>query len=277
MVATYQRPRNERDLYFSDAPPGEAAYFTHDFGAYRLEARILYNAEHAQPWAYYIHGARADYTKANVIAFGLAKRGISLLGGNLSGHNKASPLPLEETSLAHNIREAEAFYQYVDPERPKTLIAFSLGATPALKILEKHISEINKVILFGPTLYDKDAYDKPFGRPFREAITRPFSYRDTDVLSILNRFAGRLLVVKGEYDGLESVEAGRSAGEVEIAGKKYYSPVPHEVFSMIMAAVSPEDRKELIEIPGGDHSVFGWDASLVQALLDRIAAFIKDA
>ena len=59
---------------------------------------------------------------------------------------------------------------------------------------------MDKVILFGPGIYTSQAYDKHFGEQFREAVSTPFSYRETDVISILEAYKGELLLIRGEYD-----------------------------------------------------------------------------
>ena len=278
----YTESKYHRDLWFGDQPPGHAAYFEQPFGEYALEGRILYNKTGDQPWVLSIHGARADFTKSDAVAFGLQRRGYSLLGMNMSGHSKAGVLAPKQTTLGDNVREVEAFYPYLDEGHPKVVIAYSLGGTPALKLLANHADEIDKLILFYPGIYIKGAYDKHFGAEFREAITRPFSYRDNDTLDLLRAFKGKLLLIKGQYDGLDpeayGKPAGGSAGEVVVDGQTYYSPIPKEVIDMVYGAV-PEDRRELIEVPNCGHSVVLWmreHPPEAEQLLDRIDAFLRN-
>lgn len=263
----------------------DAAYLTRTFQTngtkYDLEARILYNQQHEAPWVLSIHGALGDYSKANPLLLELQDKGISTLGITMSGHSAASPLAPEETTLANNIHEAEAFFADLNPRRPAVVMGFSLGGTPALKLLEKYANRIDKLILFYPGIYNKDSYAKPYGEPFRSVISAPYSYRQNDTIALLKRFPGKVLLVKGEYDGLDPADygkpAGGSAGEVEVAGQKFYSPIPKEVIDMIQNAV-PADRQTYIEIPGCDHRVFTWMRTHPQesrGLIDDIAQFIS--
>lgn len=279
--APYQQSKHQEHLSFPDMPPGEAVYFEQSFGPYALEGRILYDVAHDEPWILSVHGARGDYTKADAISFGLQERGNSLVGMALSGHSKAGVLPSEQTTLDNNIREAVAFYEYLRDDRPKTVIGYSLGGTPVLKLLEDHADQIDKIVLFYPGIYSKDSYDKHFGQEFREVISQPFSYRNNDTIDLLRQFKGRLLLIKGQYDGLDPQEygkpAGTSAGEITVNGKKYYSPIPKEVIDMVYNAV-PEDRRQLIEIPDCDHSVILWmreHPTEAAVFLDKVDAFIK--
>lgn len=277
----YQKSKYSDELWFNEQPPGEAAYFEHQFGEYALEARILYNQNHDKPWVLSVHGARADYTKANVVSFGLQNRGYSTLGMNMSGHSKAGVVAVEKTTLGNNIREADAFYDYLSGDRQKSVIAYSLGGTPALKLLEKHADSIDKLVLFYPGIYSQESYDKHFGPEFRAVIAEPYSYRNNDTIELLRKFGGKLLLVKGQYDGLDPEEygkpAGGSAGEVVVNGKNYYSPIPKEVIDAAYNAV-PKERRELIDIPDCDHSVILWmreHPAEAEAFLDKVDAFLK--
>jgi len=264
----------------TNLPVAKSSYFEHDFAEYSLEARILYNENNETPWVLSVHGARSDYAKSDEVTVGLQKRGYSILGFNMSGHNDASKIPVEQTTLGNNIKETEAFYSYLDPQRKKKIIAYSLGATPALKALGAHRDEVDKVVLFGPGIYSTRTYDTYFGEEFRSIVTTPFSYRDNDVIQILQAYQGELLIIRGEYDGLDSVTYGKplgtSAGEVHINDQHYYSPIPKEVIEMICNAV-PTNRCKMITIPGCDHGVVPWMVNHQnegEKILNEIALFL---
>lgn len=276
----YNVPKQKTKLHmWSDTP--DTAYFEHNFGTYKLEARIVYNASHAEPWILSVHGARGDYTKSDPVTLSLRGRGYSILSFSMSGHSPAGVLVDGETSLANNISEALAFFQYLDPNRPRALIGYSLGGTPVLKTLGAHLSEVDKVLLFYPGIYSAEAYDKHYGEPFREVISRPYSYRDNDTIEVLRRFEGDVLLAKGEYDGLDPVTfgkpAGGSAGQVVADGKTYNSPIPQEVVEMIRAAV-PVEHLEYIEVPKCDHLVMSWmreHPHEANKLVQKLDAFLK--
>lgn len=277
----YSESKQLQNLWFQEKPPGRSAYFEHSCGSYTLEGRILYNEQDEDPWVLSVHGARADFTKSDAVAFGLQGRGYSLLGFNMSGHSKAGTLEPEQTTLGDNVREAESFFHCLDSQRKKVVIAYSLGGTLALKLLERHSDEIDKLVLFYPGIYSRDAYDKHFGAEFRDTITKPFSYHDNDTINLLRAFKGDLMLVKGQYDGLDpqryGKSAGGSAGEVEVNGAKYYSPIPREVIDMVYGAV-PEERRQLVEVPDCGHSVVLWmrdHPTEAAQILNQIDAFLQ--
>jgi dienelactone hydrolase len=281
-LKTYSTSKYQAVLAFPEAPP-DAVYFEHPFDGYALEGRIVYNEQHDEPWILSIHGARADYSKSDAMTLGLRARGHSVLSMNLSGHSEAGVLPAEQTSLANNINEVATFFKYLDPRRPKTVIGYSMGGTSALKLLEKHGQEIDKLILCYPGIYDKRAYDVHFGPNFREIISQPFSYRNNDTISLLKKWPGKLLLVHGEFDGLDPESfgkpAGTAAGEVVIDGQNYYSPIPKEVLDMIYDAVPPNHRSRII-VPKCGHSIVLWMRENPQAatqLLQEMDHFLKAA
>ncbi len=252
----YDQPKSQG--LFSDELPDNAQYLTHDFGDYSSEARIVYNQAHETPWVISMHGAKGDYTKNDLFTLGLRDRGYSVLSMTLSGHSVASGVAPEDTSLGNNIREAAAFFEYLNPDRKKIVIGYSMGGTSALNLLREHADDIEKLILFYPGIYDAASYDKHFGEPFRSVISQPYSYRNNDTIELLRSFPGKVLLICGEYDGLDPVAygkpAGGSVGHIEIDGRPYYSPIPKEVIDMIMAA-APDGRKQFIEVAGCDHSI----------------------
>lgn len=275
------QPDQPDKLMSPEQPPGRAQYFQHRFGNYDLEARVTYNRDGDWPSVLSLHGARGDYTRANPVTFGLQRLGISVLAPNLSGHNPASPIRLDQTSLGQNIQEAHNFYDYLDRSQPRAVISYSMAGTATLEILRSHPGEIDRLILFYPALYSKRSYFEPFGDEFRSAISRPYSYLDNDLVDSLADFDGRILIIKGEYDGSDSPDPGHSAGEVAVGGRTYYSPIPKEVFELLM---SPDKldraRRQLIEIPGCGHSVttqMTSRAEFAQPLVERIGAFLRDS
>ena len=275
-------PRQPEKQQFPDCPPGKTRYFQHDFGHYALEARILFNRQEEWPSVFSIHGARSDYTSTNVLTFGLQQNDISTLSVNLSGHNASSPLALNNTSLQNNIAEASAFFDYLDCASPITVIAHSLGGAVALNLLKRHAAKIGKLILFCPAVYSKHAYDQSYGDDFRAAIRSPYSYRDNDTIELLEQFAGNMLLIYGQFDGLDPLAYGRpagtSAGAIVIGNTPCYSPIPKEVVCMLADAV-PDERMSLLTIPGCDHALMTWmraDQGRAGQVVERVTAFVKN-
>lgn len=90
-----------------------------------------------------------------------------------------------------------------------------------------------------------------------------------------------VLLAKGEYDDLDSTAlgkpAGGSAGNVEIDGVPYASPIPKEVIDMIRTAV-PTQYLTYIEVPKCGHPIVNWMCDNpvdAKRLLQQLDAFLK--
>ena len=123
--SSYTSSKHHKKLLFDSDPPGNTVYFDHSFQDYDLEARILYNSDGAIPWIFSVHGARGDFSKADAVAFGLQKRGYSLLSMNMSGHSKAGVLHPEQTTLGDNVGERWMHFINILMINAKVVIAYS--------------------------------------------------------------------------------------------------------------------------------------------------------
>lgn len=227
---------------------------------------LLVNEEELSwPHLLAIHGARSDYTKLNPLLFPLQRRGIASLSFNLSGHNEASNVSLEDTSLRKNLQEALRFAQVLGPSL-HTILGHSMGGALALKVAEVHRSSVKKIILSCPALYSESAYRRPFGSSFRQEISIPFGFIDSASLKFLHEFEGELMLIMGQYDGLKAIEfggiAGRAAGRVKVVNERLEvlavnSAIPFEVIDVIENSVAPHRFRKVI-LPGCDHAVSGW-------------------
>lgn len=271
---------------FDEVPPAPARYFCLSFEGYQLEGRLLGDAERGAAWPRLlaIHGARSDYTKLNALLYPLQRQGIGSLSFNLSGHNQASTVGIENTSLGTNLSEALRFAS-LSATGHDTVFGHSLGGALALKVAQAHGESVNKIILCCPALYPEAAYRRSFGSGFRKEISTPFGFLDSSSLDFLRNFGGELMLIIGEYDGLRSTgfggTAGTSAGMVTVTGDKSVplavnSAIPFEVIDAIQKSLPP-DRFTKIVLPGCDHGVSAWlraNPAPAEALARRIAAFM---
>ena len=260
---------------------GRVDYFTESFGQYDLEGRILFADDEHWPKTLFIHGARSDYTEMNALLSMMQQQGVSSLSFNLSGHNRCAPIDVYHTSLQQNLQEAERFYQHLSGNL-HTVIGHSLGGALAVKLAVQHPDKVDRLILFCPAVYADAAYPVAFGRDFTQAISTPFSFLNSEIFDFLKRFKGKLVLVMGQYDGLPAQNFGKvkgvSAGEVQIKGKKYYSPIPFEVVDKIKDCVS-EERLLSLTIPDCDHDIAGWlrqNPEKGQKLIEEILIFCQN-
>lgn len=269
-------------LQFDEAPTGPEFFFAQTFAGYQLEGRVLAGSAAAAstPKVLAIHGARSDYSRLNAILYPLQAQGIASLSFNLSGHGPSADVALEDTSLAQNLQEALQFADHLGAEL-STVIGHSLGGALALKVAQAHRASVRRIVLFCPALYAEAAWQQAFGSPFKSAISVPYGFLDSPSLEFLRTFDGEVLLVIGEYDGLQATTfggiAGTSAGIQQMGARAINSAIPYEVIEAIEKSLAPDQLKKIV-LPGCDHAVSTWlrenPPSAVE-LASEIARFIN--
>ncbi|MFJ4155323.1 alpha/beta hydrolase [Pseudomonas sp. NPDC089752] len=265
---------------FDEPAPGQEQFIEEVFGNYRQQARLLVpDIERAAP-AFVLGGARSDFTRLNPLLYRLQAAGIGSLTGNLSGHSLASEPGAASPSLATNLEEAQRFHSHI-ALRCRTLIGHSLGAALTLKLAAR-LPDVDSIVLICPAVYPDEAHQAPFGPAFTAAISKPFGFLDSDSYAFLRQFQGRVLMVIGEYDGLNSQRFGKgpgtSAGNLWLAGSERYSPIPEEVTHALMQAVSAE-RLQCLFLTDCDHGIAAHLRStpaIADQVADAVATFILD-
>ncbi|WP_079226358.1 alpha/beta hydrolase [Pseudomonas putida] len=265
---------------FDEPAPGKELFIDEQFGSYLQQARLLVpDTERAAP-AFVLGGARSDFTRLNPLLYRLQAAGIGSLTGNLSGHSLASEPGAVSPSLNTNLEEALRFHAHIAP-LCQTLIGHSLGAAIALKLAAR-LPQVRSIVLICPAVYPDDAHQAPFGPAFTAAISKPYGFLDSDSYAFLKQFQGRVLMVIGEYDGLNSQRFGKgpgtSAGNLWLAGTERYSPIPEEVTHALMRAV-PAARLQCLFLTDCDHGIAAHLRS-TPAIADKVgnavATFILD-
>lgn len=247
----------QRSTWQYDEPsPGTERFVTEAFHGYRQQARLLIPDEERAPPLFVVGGARSDFTRLNPLLYRLQASGIGSLTANLSGHSLASEPGAVAPSLATNREEALRFHRHIAP-RCQTIIGHSLGASIALKLAAQQPA-VDKLILICPAVYPDDAHGAPFGPAFKTAISKPYGFLDCDSFEFLRTFAGRVLLVMGEFDGLNSKVYGQgegtSAGTLWLAGAQRYSPIPEEVTRALLKSVPPP-HLECLLLSNCDHGI----------------------
>jgi pimeloyl-ACP methyl ester carboxylesterase len=247
----------QRALWQYDEPaPGAERFIDEAFGGYRQQARLLLPEQARAAPVFVVGGARSDFTRLNPLLYRLQQQGIGSLTGNLSGHSRAAEPGARDASLASNLAEALRFHQHLDT-RSDTLVGHSLGGAIALKLAAQRPS-VRKLVLICPAVYPDAAHSAPFGPAFTAAIRQPFGFLACDSYAFLRQFQGRVLLVIGEYDGLNSRVHGQgpgtSAGVRRMAGVERYSPIPEEVTHSLLRSVPAADVQCLM-LTDCDHGI----------------------
>jgi pimeloyl-ACP methyl ester carboxylesterase len=182
----------------------------------------------------FLHGAGLS-TKEKIfnIAKPIIKNGIDVLAFDFSGHGESTG-KLKKSSLFKRVNEAKEIINQFASKKPLTLCGASMGGFVAIKMLE--FCEIDKLILLCPALYDTKAYHVPFDDGFTEIIRVPTSWRNSDALTILEKFTGKLLIIIGEKDEV----------------------IPNEAIDLLIKHTPKVKQKEIYRIPNCPHQMSAW-------------------
>ncbi|WP_369989405.1 alpha/beta hydrolase [Pseudomonas xanthosomatis] len=269
----------QRALWQYDEPaPGAERFIEESFDGYRQQARLLVPGQERAAPVFVVGGARSDFTRLNPLLYRLQQQGIGSLTGNLSGHSQAAEPGAPDASLASNLAEALRFHRHLDA-RSDTLVGHSLGGAIALKLAAQRPS-VRKLVLICPAVYPDAAHSAPFGPAFTAAIRKPFAFLDCDSYAFLRQFQGRVLLVIGEYDGLNSKVHGQgpgtSAGVRCMAGVERYSPIPEEVTHSLLRSVPAADV-ECLMLTDCDHGIAAYlreRPAVADQVAQAVGAFI---
>lgn len=181
----------------------------------------------------YIHGAG----KLGLLEFPYSaefeRKGFSVLNFHFSGCGQSSG-NFENSSLSKRVAEARAMIEsHVDSENFK-ICAASMGGHIALRMLQYF--QPKSLILFCPAIYDRDAFELPFGSGFSQAIRKPFSWKNSETLELLRNFNGQLLIFIGSDDQV----------------------IPKGVIELLDHNSPNASPKEIITLSGCPHNIYLW-------------------
>lgn len=200
-----------------------------------ISGTILCNKTSAVPPKFiFLHGAGASIKeRVYGIAPSIIDVGTSILTIDFSGHGESTG-ELKKSSLEKRVNEAKHAINKFASKESLTICGVSMGGYVAIKLLELY--KIDTLILFCPAIYDKKAYNIRFDAGFTEVIRTPESWRNTDVLPLLEEFTGKLLIVMGDKDEV----------------------IPREVIELIINNAKKANKKEVYIIPDCPHRINTW-------------------
>lgn len=200
-----------------------------------LIGRTITTNSAQKPSLIILHGAgESGKDRLYFLAKELTKHNISTFSFDFSGWGESTG-DLHQNSLQNRTHEAQiAINQFLDTNKPISILACSMAGHNALKLLETN--NVQNLILFYPAIYAAEAYDKPFNQTFTQIIRQPHSYRQTDVLQNLEKFTGNMRIFIGEKDEV----------------------IPQEVMTLLDQHSPNTKSKKIITIPNVGHQMTSW-------------------
>lgn len=166
-----------------------------DYKSHKIIGDII--PSHAIPKLLVLHGGgSANISRYSLLRELLGKQGYSSFGFDYIGHGKSTG-GLKGSSLEER---AEVTLQVIRNTGfiPESILGSSMGAYTAIQLLKSF--EIKNLILFVPAIYSDASYKLPFGSRFKEEISKPESWLQSEAWDLLESFAGKLFIVSAEND-----------------------------------------------------------------------------
>jgi len=165
-----------------------------------IAATIDWNANKDKPTIMCLHGGGSgNREKVAVFTKCFANEAnISCIRFDHSGWGESSGAS-QQGSLKKRVEEALAASQFMDLEKPLTIMGSSMGG-PMVMELTWHLN-VRNAILFCPALYAVEAFDVPFGEEFAAILRSENSFLRADT-KMLENYTGNFLHIIGEHDNI---------------------------------------------------------------------------
>ena len=161
-------------------------------------SQVIVISKNSRPEVLILHGAgnasRRDFRlfRQELLAYEISSAAFDFVGHGDTGGK------LKNSSLISRTRHACCVVDSLRIQQPFSVIAASMGAYTAVKLLEYY--QIKNMIFIVPAMYDSKAYNVPFNKGFTEIIRQPQSWRNSDAWQILVKYKGRLFTIAAERD-----------------------------------------------------------------------------
>ncbi len=206
------------------------------------------------PQVFCLHGAGVSNRKIfDTLRKSLLENNISSCALDFIGYGETRG-SVFESSLKSRTEQAIAVIEETKFIKPLVIIAGSMGAYNAIKLTELY--PVDLLVLSGPAVYRKDAYEVNFGDKFSSLIRETKSWKDTDAWEILNRFKGKVLIIEAEND----------------------SVIPPEIIQRIYESANNSSYREIIKILNAPHRLMSYLADNnkdLKVVIDKIIESLK--
>jgi len=167
------------------------------FGKYSIHGDII-TKKAIPPSLILLHGAgNGTRDRYGIFRRSLAEIEIGTISFDFIGFGDTGG-NIAETSLCSRTEQVKRVVEEIKIKTPFSVLGASMGGYTAIILLKYY--PIKTLILFVPAVYDRAAYQIPFGDEFSKAIRKPMSWINTDAWVILKIYSGNILLIQAEND-----------------------------------------------------------------------------
>lgn len=185
----------------------------------------------------FLHGAgQSSRLRVRALREHLALRGCGSAAFDFSGHGDSSAN--SAGSLRKRFEQARSALAYLSPAaelhaqaKPRILVGISMSGEIAIRIAADPANGIDHLVLLVGAVYDRDAFELPFGPAFSAAIRRPQSWCNALAPDLLHDFRGSLTIVRCGADQV----------------------IPAQIADWLLSSAAMARSARIIDFPNVDH------------------------
>lgn len=223
-----------------------------DFKNHKLVGDIIGNKH--DEIILFLHGAgKSSRKRFETIRMHLYQKGFSSCAFDFTGHGETGG-ELSESSLYERTEQASRVIEYINNDRPLSIVAASMSGYTAAKLLQMY--KVENLILCVPAAYDRNAYKLAFNNGFTGCIRKDKSYLNSDAWEIIRNFRGKLLIISAEKDDV----------------------IPHEVIESYYKYAVNVKVKKLITVKNSPHAFLGYmeqNRDIFKDIIDELTEILK--
>lgn len=203
-------------------------------GAETLAGDVISTPECGPVRTLFLHGAgQSTRQRQWPVREALARLGHASAAIDFSGHGESSALQVN--SLSKRLVEAQTALDHLCAADglPRTVVGVSMSGEIAMRLACREENRIGHLVTIVGAVYDRVAFDIPFGPDFSAALRRPDSWRDAAALELVRHYPGRITLVRATEDKV----------------------VPGEIADLIKQNAHAARACRIVDLPGVDHRV----------------------
>lgn len=169
-------------------------------GAEKIDVSITQPTGRSIGSALFLHGAgESSKDRCLPLARELSARGYSCLTFSFPGHGNSSGTLLGST-LAGRKKIAVELASLLGYFPATMIVGVSMGGYTAASMLKENPEAFERMALFVPAAYAREAEEVPFGPMFTSVLKTPGSYLDSYVWELLPKFTGKFALISAGQD-----------------------------------------------------------------------------
>lgn len=179
----------------------------------------------------FLHGAgHSNRQRQRTLREYLCQAGMNSVAIDFSGHGDSTAHT--PNSLSKRLDEAQQATSFLSAG-PHTVIGSSMSGEIAIRLACAPGNHFTHLVLLVGAIYDRAAFNLPFGPQFSAVIRQPQSWRHAATLELIASYTGDLTIIRALDDAV----------------------IPHDIADLLVAGATMARTRRIVDLEGCDHKV----------------------